>query len=176
MIFGRILKGTDLNFDISLEKTEYKPGETVRGLLTLNTEKNFRARQLMLFVEGKESTTITVEESTRGYDSRGSKWNSSTYSEINTFFLMDLSDLLQKSVSSTALQDGTLEILPQHKEVAVEFTLPRDNILFSSYKGKNANITYTLKATADIAKKLDVNKEEYFSVINPNNRTIIEIV
>jgi hypothetical protein len=130
----------------------------------------------MLFVEGKESTTITVEESTRGYDSRGSKWNSSTCSEVNTFFLMDLSDLLQKSVSSTALQDGTLEILPQHKEVAVEFTLPRDNILFSSYKGKNANITYTLKATADIAKKLDVNKEEYFSVINPNNRTIIEIV
>jgi len=173
MIFGRILKGTDLDFDISLEKTEYKPGETVRGLLTLNTEKNFRARQLMLFVEGKESITITVEESTRGYDSRGSKWNTSTYSEVNTFFLMDLSDLLQKSVSSTALQDGILEILPQHKEVAVEFTLPRDNILFSSYKGKNANITYTLKATADIAKKLDVNKEEYFSVINPNNNKVM---
>jgi hypothetical protein len=76
--------------------------------------------------------------------------------------------LLQKSVSSNTLQDETLEILPQNKELAFDFTLPTDNNLFSSYKGKHANITYTVKATADIAKKFDVTKEEQFSIINPN--------
>lgn len=56
MIFKKIFKGTDLDFDISLEKTDYTPGETVRGRLALHTEKSSRARQLKLFAEGKEST------------------------------------------------------------------------------------------------------------------------
>jgi hypothetical protein len=76
--------------------------------------------------------------------------------------------LLQKSVSSNTLQDETLEIMPQNKEIAFDFALPTDNNLFSSYKGKHAKITYTVKATADIAKKFDVTKEEQFSIINPN--------
>jgi hypothetical protein len=96
MIFKKIFKGTDLDFDISLEKTDYTPGKTVRGQLTLHTEKGARTRQLKLFAEGKESTTITVDESTSGYDSSGSnRWDSRTYSEVNTFFSEDLSHLLQ---------------------------------------------------------------------------------
>jgi hypothetical protein len=95
-----------------------------------------------------------------------------TYSEINTFFLKDLSHLLQKSVSSNTLQDETLEILPQNKEIAFDFTLPTDNNLFSSYKGKHANITYTVKATADIAKKFDATEEEQFSITNPNKAVL----
>jgi hypothetical protein len=39
MIFNKILKGTDLTFDISLEKTQYKPGEIVRGTLSIKTKK-----------------------------------------------------------------------------------------------------------------------------------------
>jgi len=169
MIFKKIFKGTDLDFDISLAKTEYKPGETVRGQLTLHTEKSSRARRLKLFAEGKESTAIKVEEST---SSTSNRWDSHTYTEVNTFFSEDLSHLLQKSVSSNTLEDGNLEILPQTKEIAVEFTLPSDNKLFSSYTGKHANITYTLKMTADVAKKLDVNKEEIFSVLNANNNKV----
>jgi hypothetical protein len=172
MIFKKIFKGTDLDFDISLEKTDYTPGETVRGRLALHTEKSSRARQLKLFAEGKESTTITVEESSRGYGSSSNRWDSHTYTEVNTFFSEDLSHLLQKSVSSNTLEDGNLELLPQTKEIAVEFTLPSENRLFSSYKGKHANITYTLKATVDVAKKLDVNKEEIFSVITPINNKV----
>jgi hypothetical protein len=84
MIFKKILKGTDLDFDISLEKREYKPGETVRGLVTLKTEKGSNVRQLMLFAEGKESTIIEVSEST------GSSRTRRTYSEVNTFFSEDL--------------------------------------------------------------------------------------
>jgi hypothetical protein len=171
MIFKKILKGTDLTFDISLEKTQYRPGEIVRGTLSLKTEKGSKARQLMLFAEGKESTIITVSESTGAGRSRDT--TTRTYSEINIFFSKDLSNLLQKSVSSNILQDGTLEILPQNKVIAFDFTLPDDNNIFSSYKGKHANITYTVKGTADIAKKLDVNKEERFSVINSNNKIVV---
>jgi hypothetical protein len=171
MIFKKILKGTDLTFDISLEKTQYRPGEIVRGTLSLKTEKGSKARQLMLFAEGKESTIITVSESTGDEMSRDT--TTRTYSEINVFFSKDLSNLLQKSVSSNILQDGTLEILPQNKVIAFDFTLPADNDIFSSYKGKHANITYTVKGTADIAKKLDVNKEEQFSAINSNNKVVV---
>jgi hypothetical protein len=171
MIFKKILKGTDLTFDISLEKTQYRPGEIVRGTLSLKTEKGSKARQLMLLAEGKESTIITVSESTGAGRSRDT--TTRTYSEINIFFSKDLSNLLQKSVSSNILQDGTLEILPQNKVIAFDFTLPDDNNIFSSYKGKHANITYTVKGTADIAKKLDVNKEERFSVINSNNKIVV---
>jgi Arrestin (or S-antigen), N-terminal domain len=169
MIFNKILKGTDLTFDMSLEKTEYRPGEIVRGKLSLKTEKSCKARKLMFFAEGKESTIISISEST-GYGSNRDT-TTRTYSEINTFFSKDLSPLLE-SVSSNILQDGTLEILPQNKEIAFDFILPTDNNLFSSYKGKHANITYTVKATADIAKKLDVNKEEQFHVINSNNKVV----
>lgn len=170
MIFKKILKGTDLAFDISLEKTQYTPGETVRGTFSIKTEKGSKARKLVLLAEGRESTTITVTEST-GIGSRRDT-TSKTYSETNILFSKDLSFWLQQSVIQNIVQDGTLEILPQNRVIAFDFTLPADNILFSSYKGKHANITYTVKGTVDIAKKLDVNKEERFSVINPNNITV----
>src|SRR5215210_787319 len=170
MIFKKILRGTDLTLDITLEKTQYTPGEIVRGTLGIKTEKGSKARKLVLLAEGKESTTITVTEST-GIGSRQDT-SSRTYSETNVFFSKDLSKLLQQSVINNILQDGALEILPQNKVIAFDFTLPTDDTLFSSYKGKHANITYTVKGTVDIANKLDVNKEERFSVINPKNRTV----
>jgi arrestin (S-antigen)-like protein len=173
MIFNKILKGTDLAFDITLEKTEYRPGEIVRGTLTLKTKKGSKARQLVLFAEGKESTIITVSEST-GAGSRQDT-TTRTYSEINTFFSKDLSHLLEGSISRNILQDGTLEIFPQNKLMAFDFTLPADDNVFSSYKGEHAKITYAVKATADIAKKLDVNKEEQFSVINSNGKMVVYI-
>ena len=170
MIFKKILKGTDLAFDLTLEKTHYTPGEIVRGTLSLNTEKGSKSRKLVLLAEGKESTTITITESNGGGSRRDT--TSKTYSETNVFFSKDLSNLLQQSVVHNILQDRTLEILPQNKVMAFDFILPADDTLFSSYKGKHANITYTVKGTVDIANKLDVNKEEQFSVINPKNRTV----
>jgi hypothetical protein len=171
MIFNKILKGTDLTFDISLEKTEYEPGEIVRGMLTLKTEKGCKAKKLLLFSEGKESTIITVSESTNYGSNRDT--NTRTYSEINTFFSKDLSHLLQESACSNILEDTNLEILPQNKEIAFNFTLPTGNSLLSSYKGKHANITYSVKATADIAKRLDVNKEEQFHLTNHDNNKVV---
>jgi Arrestin (or S-antigen), N-terminal domain len=172
MIFKKILKSTDLTLDMSLEKRQYRPGERVRGTLSIKTEKASKATQLILFAEGKESTIITASESTGAGSSSSLDTTTRTYREINTFFSKDLSHLLQESVSCNILQDGTLEILPQNKVIPFDFTLPDDNNLFSSYKGKHANITYTVKRTADITKKLDVNKEEQFSVINYNNKMV----
>ena len=171
MIFNKILKGTDLAFDITLEKTEYGPGEIVKGTLTLKTKKSSKARRLVLFAEGKESTSISVSESAGA----GSRRNTTTrtYNEINTFFSKDLSHLLQGSISSNILQDGALEILPQNRVIAFDFTLPANNNVFSSYKGEHAKITYSVKATADITKKLDVNKEEQFSVINSKGKMVV---
>jgi hypothetical protein len=123
----------------------------------------------VLLAEGRESTIITVTEST-GIGSRRDT-TSKTYSETNILFSKDLSFWLQQSIIKNILEDETLEILPQNRVIPFDFTLPADNILFSSYKGKHANITYTVKGTVDIAQKLDVNKEERFSVINPNNIT-----
>jgi len=171
MIFKKILKGTDFAFDITLEKTEYGPGEIVKGTLILKTRKSSKARRLVLFAEGKESTSITVSESAGTGSRRDS--TTRTYSEINTFFSKDLSHLLEGSVSSNILQDGALEILPQNKVIAFDFTLPANNNVFSSYKGEHAKITYSVKATADIAKKLDVNKEEQFSVINSKGKMVV---
>ena len=171
MIFNKILKGTDLAFDITLEKTEYGPGEIVKGTLTLKTKKSSKARRLVLFAEGKESTSISVSESAGAGSRRDT--TTRTYNEINTFFSKDLSYLLQGSISSNILQDGALEILPQNRVITFDFTLPANNNVFSSYKGEHAKITYCVKATADIAKKLDVNKEEQFSVINSKGKMVV---
>ncbi|MDQ3718258.1 MAG: hypothetical protein M3311_03790, partial [Thermoproteota archaeon] len=145
----------------------YRPGETVKGTINIKTQKGCRARNLVLLAEGKESTVITVSESS---NMSGSSQDTATrtYSETNVFFSRDLSESFQKSVFGNTLEDGSLEILPQNKVIPFDFTLAADNEVFSSYKGKHAKITYTVKATADIAKKLDVNKEEQFSVINSN--------
>ena len=59
-IYRKILKGIDLAFDITLDKTQYRPGEIVRGTINLKTEKSSKARRLMLFAEGKESTILAV--------------------------------------------------------------------------------------------------------------------
>jgi hypothetical protein len=40
MIFDFIKGGTDLSFDISIDKTEYNASETVKGKLTIMTKKN----------------------------------------------------------------------------------------------------------------------------------------
>jgi hypothetical protein len=127
----------------------------------------------MLLAEGKESTIITVSENTGSASGRSRHTTTRTYSEINTFFSKDLSRLLQKSVSSNLLDEGIIEILPQNKEIAFEFELTSHENLFSSYNGKHANITYTVKVTADIANRLDENKEKLFSVFNSNNNKVV---
>jgi Arrestin (or S-antigen), N-terminal domain len=166
MIFNKILKGTDLTFEISLEKIEFCPGEIVRGVLALKTKKMTRARELKLVAIGEESTKITVSHSSGGSSSSS---NTTTYTEGNTFFSENLSNSLRGSVITKVIEDGSLVIPPQVSTAAFEFILPSNSSLFSSYKGRHANISYSIKATVDIAKRLDVNKSEVFFVFNPDN-------
>lgn len=44
MIFDFIKGGTDLIFDISIDKEEYNAFETVKGKLAITTKKNFNSR------------------------------------------------------------------------------------------------------------------------------------
>ncbi len=171
MIFNKILRSSNLSFDIVLDKTHYSPSEKVTGRISVKAEKASKVRQLILVAEGKESTSITVSES-NGFGS-GKDRASRTYTEVNIFFSKDLSSVLQKTLTFNRLSDGTLEILPQNKDIAFDFVLPASDGLFSSYKGNHAKVSYSVKAIADKAKMLDVNKEVQFSVINHNNNRMV---
>jgi hypothetical protein len=48
MIFNKILKRFDLEFDIVLDKEKYKGGELVKGILTIITKQVLKVRGLML--------------------------------------------------------------------------------------------------------------------------------
>ncbi len=44
MIFNKILRGSDLTFDLSLDKIQYRPGENVKGTLSVKAQKSVKAR------------------------------------------------------------------------------------------------------------------------------------
>jgi len=165
MIFD-IFKGIDLKFDISLDKEQYMAGEKVKGILNLATNKGFKARALRLISEGEEKTRIETTESRSGsFGSSNSTSNTTrTYSESNIFFSRDLSCLL-KDLVNNVVEDGEIEVNPRtNKEIPFEFDLPTD--ILPSYTGKHSTISYSVKATADRLKRIDVNKKVNFNVSN----------
>ena len=171
MIFDFIKGGADLSFDISVDKEEYIASETVKGKLAIITKKNFKVRDLRLIVEGSESTNIraTDRDSMRYRNTNSTDWNkATTYTENNVFFSHDLSQFLEPIINSNIRDMGTEKEIAEgtNQEIPFEFTIPID--VLPSYKGKNASITYIVKATADRPKKLDVNKKVLFRVLNPN--------
>jgi hypothetical protein len=169
MIFD-IFKGIDLKFDISLDKEQYMAGEKVKGTLLLATNKGFKARALRLISEGEEKTRIETTESRSGsFGSSTSTSNTTrTYSESNIFFSRDLSDIL-KDLGNNVLEDGEIEVNARtNKEIPFEFDLPTD--ILPSYNGKHSTISYSVKATADRPKRIDVNKKITFNVSNSSYR------
>jgi len=79
---------------------------------------------------------------------------------------------LLRSVIDDSIRDTDTEkeiAAGTNQEIPFEFTIPID--VLPSYKGKNASITYIIKATADRPKKLDINKKVSFRVLNPNYNT-----
>jgi hypothetical protein len=88
MIFDFIKGGTDLSFDISIDKEEYNAADTVKGKLAIITKKNFEVRDLRLIAEGNESTSIraTDRDSLRHGNTNTTDWNTTkTYTENNIF-------------------------------------------------------------------------------------------
>src|SRR5919199_2841685 len=175
MIFDFIKGGADLSFDISIDKEEYIASETVKGKLAIMTKNNFKVRDLRLIAEGSESTNIraTDRDSMRYRNTNTTDWNNrtKTYTENNIFFSHDLSQFLEPIINSNIRDTDTEKEIAAgtNQEIPFEFTIPID--VLPSYKGKNASITYIIKATADRPKKLDINKKIPFRVLNPNYNT-----
>ena len=155
MIFDFIKGGADLSFDISMDKDEYIASETVKGKLTIMTKKNFKVRDLRLVAEGNESTNMraTDRDSMRYRNTNSTDWNNTTtYTENNIFFSHDLSQLLRPLINDSIPNTDTEKeiVAGTDQEISFEFTIPSH--VLPSYKGKNASITYIIKATADRPK------------------------
>lgn len=172
MIFKRLLKGgIDLDFDIELDKEEYKAGETVKGVLTIITEKGFKVRKLKLCAEGIEEIRITISDN-KGYSSTKFRYSShsstKTYTSTFPFFSQELSYLLQHFNDNVLTNENAIQIERGNKEIPFEFVIPEQ--AYPSYKGKYAKINYYVKATADRENRLDINKRTSFFVINSKHR------
>jgi hypothetical protein len=98
-----------------------------------------------------------------------------TYTENNIFFSHDLSQLLRPIINdnNNVSDTDTEKEIPAgtNQEIPFKFTIPA--YVLPSYKGKSASITYIIKATADRPKKVDINKELSFRVLNPNYNIIL---
>jgi hypothetical protein len=139
----------------------------VRGTLNIVSKNGAKVRTLRLIVEGIEKTEIQ-EQSSSYFSTSGTTYN--TYSESNTFFIQDLSNVLQLNMNTIEDKNKLMVMVPYGiKEILLEFTIPID--AFPSYNGKFASITYHVKATADRDHWMDKNKEIVFSVINSNHKT-----
>ncbi len=68
MVFDRLLKRGDVEFDIKLDnnnnnsKGKYEGGQKVKGSLTILSKRETKVRGLRLVAEGIESTRIPVSE------------------------------------------------------------------------------------------------------------------
>jgi hypothetical protein len=152
----------------------------VKGKLAIMTKKDFKIRNLRFVAEGNESTSIRASDrnSMRYRNINSTDWDNTTttttYTENNIFFSHNLSQLLRPIINdnNNVSDTDTEKEIPAgtNQEIPFEFTIPAD--VLPSYKGKNASITYIIKATADRLKKLDVNKKVPFRVLNPNYNTL----
>ncbi|MGN6708244.1 MAG: hypothetical protein ACTHKF_02730, partial [Candidatus Nitrosocosmicus sp.] len=87
MIFDKILKTKDADFEIYLDKQVYNAGENVKGTFKIIIYKDINARKIKFIAEGVEKTSIKAGSSS-------SSNTSNTYTEADIFFLKDLTDVL----------------------------------------------------------------------------------
>lgn len=173
------------NLYLTIDKAKYQAGETVKGKLvvSIDNKKDINARSFRIISEGEEKTKVTVNEPSTSYDDKGNSTSSShsvTYHDSDIFFSTNLEHFLSKS-SNPSLISNTDNGITIHKgstEMPFEFLLP--NNILSSYNGRNASITYEIKATIDKKLRSDINSSISFDVVtikeeeknNNNNSTI----
>ncbi|WP_458743460.1 vacuolar protein sorting-associated family 26 protein [Candidatus Nitrosocosmicus sp. T] len=165
MIFDKILKTNDLDFEIVLNKQEYRGDEIVKGTLRIIAKRDCKIRGLRLSAEGIEKTVIERVISSSSHDS------SKTESQSNIFFAQDLSTVLNHlNMNGIKNKDKTTVVINKGTEIIhFEFSIPSD--AFPSYDGANAKIFYQIKATADRDNWIDKNKTLLFLVSNSNHRS-----
>ncbi|MCL7413946.1 MAG: hypothetical protein M8353_10095 [ANME-2 cluster archaeon] len=129
-----------MQLEIQLDNNNYLPGNKVSGNLILDVDKATNVRSLNLHVEGKEKTSITV--------STGK--SSVTYHEENTII-----DIKQSFMSEGIVQPG------RYSE-DFSFLIPEQAL--PTYEGRNAMISYEVKAWIDIPKHIDIKSRKKFMV------------
>jgi hypothetical protein len=165
MIFDKILKTKDPEFEICLDKQVYNAGENVKGTFRIIIYKDVNTRKIKFIAEGVEKTSIEA-----GSSSSSNTLN--TYTETDIFFLKDLRDVLSNlnsNMNNIGSKDEFISVIRKGVlEVPFNFTIPVDAL--PSYYGKGANITYHMKATLDRANWIDKNKIKDFQVKNSNHQ------
>ena len=90
-----------------------------------------------------------------------------TYTSSNVFFFQDLLEFLKGNslIDIEKVRNGKETVIRKGKtEIPFEFIIPYNTL--SSYSGKNAWITYSVKTTIDKKMRIDVNSSINFDVIS----------
>jgi hypothetical protein len=121
-------------FHIQFNETTYKVGSEVKGALKILKGGGLSLRDIELWVEGKESTTITKHENSTDPDSPTTQPRSVTYNEENKFLNLDLSSFIFEAQD----QGGQFYEVPFHFNLSDAYP--------PTYKSKNVKISYELTA------------------------------
>jgi hypothetical protein len=155
---------------LNLEKSQYHGGEKVKGYLTITSNKDVDSRAFRFIVEGKEETKITVSEpysSSSSNSNYSNEYRNVTYTSSNVFFFQDLVEFLKGNslIDIEKGRNGKETVIRKGKtEIPFEFIIPNNTL--SSYNGKNAWITYSVKTTIDKKMRIDENSSINFDVIS----------
>jgi Arrestin (or S-antigen), N-terminal domain len=153
---------------LNLEKSQYDNGEKVKGYLTITSNKDVDSHAFRFIVEGKEETKITVSEpySSSSNSNYSNEYRNVTYTSSNVFFFQDLLEFLKGNslIDIEKVRNDKETVIRKGKtEIPFEFIIPNNTL--SSYSGKNAWITYSVKTTIDKKMRIDVNSSINFDVI-----------
>jgi hypothetical protein len=153
---------------LNLEKSQYDNGEKVKGYLTITSNKDVDSHAFRFIVEGKEETKITVSEpySSSSNSNYSNEYRNVTYTSSNVFFFQDLLEFLKGNslINIEKVRNDKETVIRKGKtEIPFEFIIPNNTL--SSYSGKNAWITYSVKTTIDKKMRIDVNSSINFDVI-----------
>jgi hypothetical protein len=153
---------------LNLEKSQYHSGEKVKGYLTITSNNDVDSHAFRFIVEGKEETKITVSEpySSSSNSNYSNEYRNVTYTSSNVFFFQDLLGFLKGNslINIEKVRNDKETVIRKGKtEIPFEFIIPNNTL--SSYSGKNAWITYSVKTTIDKKMRIDVNSSINFDVI-----------
>jgi hypothetical protein len=153
---------------LNLEKPQYHSGEKVKGYLTITSNNDVDSHTFRFIVEGKEETKITVSEpySSSSNSNYSNEYRNVTYTSSNVFFFQDLLEFLKGNslIDIEKVRNDKETVIRKGKtEIPFEFIIPNNTL--SSYSGKNAWITYSVKTTIDKKMRIDVNSSINFDVI-----------
>lgn len=129
-----------VQLEIQLDNTNYLAGNKVTGSLILVVDKATNIRSLSLQAEGKEKTSITV--------STGK--SSVTYHEENVII----------DIKKSFMDEGIVQ--PGRYGENFSFSIPEEAL--PTYEGRNAKISYEVKARVDIPMHFDIKSNKEFIV------------